>query len=85
MERERQTAAQRQVENDSTEAAPSGLAAEPRSGEPSKDLQFFRHIRKIQKYLAVLDKVKSSAPRLSECLEPLTKYIKEQRMSGLPD
>ena len=83
MERERQAAARRQVEDDNGEAAPSGLAAEPKSPESSTDLQFFRHVRKIQKYLSVLDKVKSGAPHLSESLEPLTKYIKEQRLSGL--
>ena len=48
----------------------------------AEDLQFFKHIRKLQKYLNILDKVKSQGPYLSLGLEPLTKYIKEKVFDG---
>lgn len=38
--------------------------------------KFFKHIRKIQKYLANMDKQKFLAPKFSESLEPLANHIK---------
>jgi hypothetical protein len=42
------------------------------------DLKFFKHIRKIYKYLAVIDKLKTGEILYSECFEPLSTYIKEK-------
>ena len=42
------------------------------------DLKFFKHIRKIYKYLAVMDKLKTGEILYSECFEPLSNYIKDK-------
>jgi hypothetical protein len=39
-------------------------------------LKFFKHIRKIHKYLANMDRQKTGMARFSESLEPLSNYIK---------
>ena len=39
--------------------------------------QFFKHIRKIHKYLSALDKTKYLEPKFGAVLEPLAKHIKE--------
>ena len=38
--------------------------------------KFFKHIRKIHKYLANMDRQKYIAPKFSESLEPLSNHIK---------
>lgn len=42
------------------------------------DMKFFKHVRKIYKYLAVIDKFKTEEIRYSECFEPLSNFIKEK-------
>jgi hypothetical protein len=43
------------------------------------DFRFFKHIRKIYKYLAVIDKMKAPGETLfSECFDPLSTFIKEK-------
>ena len=42
------------------------------------DMRFFKHLRKIYKYIAVIDKLKSDEIRYSECFEPLSNFIKDK-------
>jgi len=40
-------------------------------------MKFYKHIRKIYKYLASLDKQKYTHPKFSSSLEPLSRFIKD--------
>ena len=40
-------------------------------------LKYYKHIRKIYKYLARMDRIKDQAPRFSESMEGLCKFIRE--------
>ena len=42
-----------------------------------EDYKFFKHIRKIHKYLAQLDKHKYLDPKFGDAFNPLSKYIKD--------
>ena len=44
---------------------------------PVNEMKFVKHIRKIVKYMAVLDRSKFMAPRLSETLMPLSAFLKD--------
>ena len=41
------------------------------------DLKFYKHLRKIFKYVAQLDKAKQSGPKFGMAIEPLYTYFKE--------
>lgn len=61
----------------------------PRDSSKSSDPALFRHIRKIHKYLATLERRKAlgkpniseSDPRFSDVLEPLSQYFKSNFLS----
>lgn len=40
--------------------------------------KFFKHMRKIYKYLSQMDRTKYLEPKFSESLEPLSKFIKDK-------
>ena len=41
------------------------------------DYKFFKHIRKIHKFLAQLDRQKYISPKFGDAFNPISKYIKE--------
>jgi hypothetical protein len=42
-----------------------------------EDYKFFKHIKKIHKFLSTMDRQKYLLPKYGEALEPLSKYIRE--------